>query len=95
MSMYIWKVRLEVEWKQTWMEGKKQKSDFWTEDDKEYTVAASSGREAIIKAEKLAMAQEPWSGEHYLEDDTTVPSKETPHRGLDVLSLSLKETLDG
>jgi len=94
--MYIWKVRLEVEWKHAWVEGKKQKSDFWTEEDKEYTVAAQSGREAITKAEKLAMAQEPWIGEHYFEDgDTTVPSKETPYRVLDVLGLSLKETLDG
>lgn len=95
MSMFIWEVTLEVEWKRTWTEGKKTKSEVWIDVDVNYTVAAQSGREAIIKAEKLAMAQESWTGEHYCDDNSVIPTKETPHRVLDIVGLELKDTLDG
>lgn len=94
MGMYIWEVALEVQWKQTWKEGKKEKYEFW-EDRKYYTVAAESGKVAIAKAEKLALAEGAWTGEHINDDDTAVPSKETPYKVLDVVGLSLKQALDG
>lgn len=95
MSMYIWKVGLELQWKSSWKVGKAIKSYLWEEDDLELTVSAESGRAAILKAEKLAMSKEPWEGVHYGDDDSETPSTETPYKVLDVVSLELLQTLDG
>ena len=95
MKMYIWEVGLELQWKSTWTENKKSKSYLWEEEDLVFKVAAESGRRAIQKAEKIAMAKHPWDGIHYCEDNTELVSRETPYKVLDVVSLKLLQPLDG
>ena len=93
MSMYIWEVNLEVEWKYITKSGKKSKT--WTDVDsaEEFTVAAPSGVLAIEKAKKCALDKErgyvdDWSSD---SEETTA----TPTKVLDVVGLELKDTLDG
>lgn len=94
-EMYVWKVGLQIQWKSEWTENKKKCSDYWEDENREFIVAAVSGYDAIKKAEKLALQQEPWPGEHYCDDDTTILTREAPYKVLDIISLELLQTLDG
>lgn len=94
MEMYVWKVKLEVQYESKWKENGKVKTSTW-EDGLEYTIAASSGRDAITKGEKVFLSEAPWEGEHCMDDDSIVPTTERPTKILDVVGLELLETLDG
>lgn len=93
MDMYIWEVRLEVEWKYAVKGGKTSKTFTDVDNDVSFTVASPSGFQAIEKAKKVALDKErgyvdDWS----TEGETTTA---TPTKVLDVIGLELKDTLDG
>lgn len=93
MSMYIWEVALEVEWKYVVKNGKTSKTHTDVESREDFTVAAPSGLQAIERAKRVALDKErgyvdDWSSENEI---TTA----TPTKVLDVVGLKLKEALDG
>jgi len=94
MSMYIWEVKLEVEWKYVTKSGKKSETWTDTEPDEEYVVAAPSGLQAIEVAKKCALNVK----ERGYEDDWSCAGEVTtaaPTKVLDVVGLELKDCLDG
>lgn len=94
MEMYVWEVKVVTEWLSTWKSGGKEKKQT-QEDSDTYTVAAESGRKAIIKAEKIFMSNKPWEDSHIEEDETDITAIHSPNKVIDVVGLTLKETLNG
>lgn len=94
MSMYIWEVTLEVQWKYVTKKGKKTSTYTDVDPSEEFTVAAPSGLAAIEKAKKLAVdSKERGYVDDWSSDDEIVTA--TPMKVLDVVGLELKDTLDG
>lgn len=94
MSMYIWKVKLEVKWQYVTKVGKKSTTHKDADPSEEFTVAAPSGIQAIERAKKVALDIE----ERGYTDDWSSESKiviATPIKVLDVVGLELTDTLDG
>lgn len=94
-EMYVWEVGLEVEWKYIAKNLETGKSKTFNDVDgsEKFTVAAPSGILAIEKAKKISLDKrrgytDDWSSSN--EVVSTIPIKV-----LDVISLTLKETLDG
>ena len=94
MEMYIWEVRVEVEYITRWKDSDgNEENDTWTEEET-YTVASPSGLGAVEKAKKLAKEFEPYDNKDDREKDE--PIKTTTVNGVsDLIYLELKETLDG
>lgn len=95
MSMYTWKVTLDVQYKSTWKEGKVSKSSLWEESGIEYTVASPSGIEAMEKCKQIFMKNDSWEGEHHLDNNQVVPTTESPNKVLDITGLEFLDCLDG
>lgn len=94
MSMYIWEVTLETEWKYIVKNGNKTVRTYTDIDSSEiFTVASPSGTMAIEKAKKVALDSE----RGYVDDwsDANEVVTATPIKVLDVVGLTLKDTLDG
>jgi len=92
--MYIWEVILETEWKYVTKKGKKTTTHTDSDTDEHFTVAAPSGIMAIEKAKKVALdVKERGYVDDELSDGETVTA--SPIKILDVVGLSLKDTLDG
>lgn len=95
MSMYIWEVTLETEWKYVVKAGTKVVRSYkYTNSSEEFNVAAPSGIQAIEKAKKLAVdGKERGYVDDWSDENEVVTA--TPHRVLDIVGLELKDTLDG
>lgn len=94
MGMYVWEVKLEVEWKYTVTPSNGKSRTFTDVDSNEvFTVASSSGVKAIEVAKKVALDKE----RGYVDDWSSAEetTKAEPIKVLDVIGLELCETLDG
>ena len=93
MGMYVWEVKLEVEWKYTVTPSNGKSRTFTGVDNESFTVAASSGVKAIEVAKKVALDKE----RGYVDDWSSAEetTKAEPIKVLDVVGLELRETLDG
>lgn len=94
MDMYIWEVRVEVEYITRWRDSNdNEESETWTEEEG-YTVASPLGLGAYDKAKNLAREFEAYDNADDREENE--PIKTTAfNRVTDLVYLSLKETLDG
>jgi len=94
MSMYVWKVSLEVEWKYTVksINGKSvSRTDI--DNDEHFTVAAPTGLKAIEVAKRIALHKDRGYEDDWSSADETVTA--LPLKVVDVVGLTLETTLDG
>lgn len=94
MDMYIWEVRIEVEYITRWKDSDgNEESETWT-DEENYIIASPSGLGAWEKAKKLAREFEAFDNEDDKEKDEPIRTT-TINRVTDLVYLNLKEVLDG
>lgn len=94
MDMYIWEVRIEVEYITRWKDSDgNEENETWMEVEN-YTIASPSGLGAWEKAKKLAREFEAFDNEDDKEKDEPIKTT-TFNRVTDLVYLNLKEALDG